>query len=383
MEKNTKKRMKLVDGDNKTVMGLKCSMFFSYLLWLPIACIIIMLYLKSKGLESEGVWEYVYYLVSCLLPAFLSIAILEFGFHKYVQKESREELEQAIKSMYDEKDPMLASFSKERLKGAVRNSLSLLIGDILADKFVGSVIEELIGKKSYRTHFKYDVTFCKSVDGEQEIEQRLKYKKCFKLREETELPKTVVVIFCFGNDPFEDNILSDDMVFFCEELPHGVLTENIVKNKDDSDAILKLLKFKMWIKPKENQVPCKAEVIYSSEDKDEPVGVKISAEIYDEYWAKIDQDTASVWCKLSCRYPSEQHNFYWKFAEPTLGNVSPIEFNLYFNDKSIDGAKVKKIKYFSGANDEREDKNIEVESNRISYRSSGIYFPESGIYFHW
>lgn len=368
---------------SRKVMGLKASVFFYRLCLFPALCIITMLLIKWQRLDEQGAYQYIYYLASTLLPAFLSIVILEFGFHKYIQKESKEELEQTIKSMYDKKDPMLVSFNEDRLKGAVRNSLSLLIGDVLADKFVKSVIEELIGKKSYRTNFMYDVTFCNGENGKQEIEQDLKYKKCFKLKDNVELPHTIVSIFTFDNDPFEADLSCDDMVFFCEEIPHSALTEEIIKNKGNHEKILSLLNFKMWLKSKDNQVECVTEIIYSLEDKKPPVGVKISTEIHPDYWCEIDSETSCVWGKLTCRYPSKQNNFYWKFAEPILGNISPIEFNLYFNEVPIDGTKVKQIKYFSGSNDEKEDKNITTKRNRITYKSSSIYFPESGIYFHW
>ena len=136
----------------------------------------------------------------------------------------------------------------------------------------------------------------------------------------------------------------------------------------------------MWIKSPKEEVACTAEIIYTSLYV--PIGVKISADIQPNSWSNLDTETSCVWCKLSCQYPSEQKNFYWKFAEPILGNITPIEFNLYLNN-GVKGADVKYIKYFSGSNDNDEEKNIKVKEGYIKYKSSGIYFPESGIYFHW
>lgn len=369
-------------------------------------------------LVQDDAYNWILITLDAVWPPLLSMLVIEFWVNQYTRNEAKKELEivveEAIKQatpvlkqdlscvcndllcereanivenlktvcrdLYTEKDPMLVTFKDEKLTTIVQNALTLLVGEDLADEFTSSVIEKLIGKKSFRTNFSYDVTFSKDETGQQQIEQEVKYKKCFKHKDGMELPKSVVVVFCFGNDPFEDSLAADDMVFFCEELPQGELVKEIVKNAEDSDKILELLNFKMWIKSPKEEVACTAEIIYTSLYV--PIGVKISADIQPNSWSNLDTETSCVWCKLSCQYPSEQKNFYWKFAEPILGNISPIEFNLYLNN-GVKGADVKYIKYFSGSNDNDEEKNIKVKEGYIKYKSSGIYFPESGIYFHW
>lgn len=368
-------------------------------------------------LVKDDAYNWILITLDAVWPPLLSMLVIEFWVNQYTRKEAKKELEivveEAIKQttpilkqdlscvcdsmlrnreanvieslkkvcrdLYMEKDPMLVSFNDDKLTAIVQNALTLLVGKDLADEFTSSVIEKLIGKKSYRTKFNYDVTFSIN-DAGQQIEQEVKYKKCFKHRDGMELPRSVVVVFCFGNDPFEDNLSPDDMIFFCEELPRGRLVDEIIKNADDSKKILKLLDFNMWVKSEKKEVACTAEVIYTPLNA--PIGVKISADIQPDCWSNLDAETSCVWCKLNCQYPSEQKNFYWKFVEPIIGKASPIEFNLYFNN-GVKGTDVKYIKYFSGSNDSNEEKNIKIKEGYIKYKSFGIYFPESGIYFHW
>lgn len=374
-------------------------------------------------LVKDDAYNWILITLDAVWPPLLSMLVIEFWMNQYTRNEAKKELEiiveEAIKQttpilkqdlscvcdgllrdreanvvenlkkvcrdLYTEKDPMLVSFNNNKLTVIVRNALTLLVGKDLADEFTSSVIEKLIGNKSYRTDFSYDVTFSKNNAGQQ-IEQEVSYRKCFKRKDVIELPKSVVALFCFGKDPFEGNLSPEDMIFFSEELPRGEFVDEIIRNAGNSKKIIELLNFKMWIKSEEEDIACKAEVIYtelkSKRSTKVPKYVKISANIQPGYWSNLDIETSCVWCKLNCKYPSEQKNFYWKFGEPIIGKVSPINFNLSFNN-GVKGTDVKYIKYFSGSNYNKEKKDLIPKEDRIKYSSYGIYFPESGIYFHW
>lgn len=408
----------------QNVLKNKRRVFILVVFIFMLLCMGVLLFFYLAPKEQTENWQWVSYLAGCLLPTFVSVFIIEFWFQKFIEKESREELEDTLEdicenllierekcitkdleticeNLYeDEKTPLFSSLNKGKLKGIIQNALTVLTGKNIADEFVKSIIDRLVGKNSYRTNFKYNVKFKKDKEqGSQRIEQRLEYRKWIKQNEGQTLPQYIVVQFLFNDDPFQKAKDSNHIRFFCEELTSVTLINRIKKNKGNNNEIIKILDFQMYLtyQYKNNGSLHSSEVeIYDCQILFMPgdKGIEIIAPIDPKYWIKNDTNTASIKCRIKTNYETDQTSFYWKFPEPILGNTmkdmdemgndnEPISFTLSLPNGLIEDFKkdVKVLSYFSGGAQETLPE--PYEEFRYNFSSKGIYFPESGIYFHW
>lgn len=299
---------------------------------------------------------------------------------------------------------------KDKIKEALGNAMTLKSGFVekLDNKYIDQLLERCISRYAdkmstsylnyiknssnvYRSDFKYKVCLESIDDDTIIITHDVTYRKHFRVA--TDNPKHQYELKCFfaTKNRGLDEVMSDDSIFFREELLYAPLVDKITAILSDSskgdndkkrDIVREIdLKFTLYTE-KESKEEVSIDDI-SMEVRDS--GLLFSHHINDLYISKtkasIGDIFISYYATISCTYSTKRENqFYCIFPNPTIG----CKFEMHF-DKNIINDIDKDVNYVTmlSLDDDSSPIHCKPRSRNIEFETHKTIFPRSGILVHW
>lgn len=238
----------------------------------------------------------------------------------------------------------------------------------------------------YRSGFEYKVSLGLAENNAVHVVHDVKYKKHFKVASDRAYYLSCFFALQRGG---LDVVMSDDSIFFREELLCESLIQNIqsILTNDDTDTakneIIDLLDISFKLYGANNlcyEVP-NSEVNMSQEGS----GLRFTCKIDEPFISRTKNSSGDIFVSyyghVSCRYLEKKENqFCCMFPNPTMG----ARFELNFNDNIVKNVETD-VNYVTMLSLDDENYKIKRDQNhrQIIFDTKKTIFPRSGFLIQW